>query len=233
MKKILALFVCLCLPRIAVANCHSCCTTPTDIQFCISSDGVNCTGGCDCCPSESQIGQNSDGTYFCCKGDTPQVTAIEGKTGYQMCCKEGSTAYSNDGVNGYCCQGTATKGQICKENSNNGYCDNNQKVVEYKCCSSGSWVPYRSYDDAQWGYTLYACGGQDYCDKEEGGSWMALTYQYSSAAQNAETYYGCGRCLSGYLTKFTDENGSYRYLCCPTSGETYEPNCSSPDTKYN
>lgn len=110
------------------ANCHQCCTNPSDVLYCISSDdGKNCSGGCECCPSASQIGRNSDDTYFCCQGDTPQVTDIQGKEGYKRCCKDGQIAVANSSNHaGICCQ----DGQVAVVNY-----ANNVGEDGYTCCN--------------------------------------------------------------------------------------------------
>lgn len=218
LPKILIFVCCLSWVQTAFANCFSCCSNPSDIQFCISSDGKDCTGGCDCCPSASQIGQNPDNTYFCCKEDTPQVTSILGKDGYQMCCKDGAVAFSNDGINGQCCDGEVYK----------------NKEEKYVCCS-GSTPQATSVND--WddkiccakGDTAYTnlngshlcCSGTPYCyETRDGGceGWSHLT-----------TNLCCPKGGNIFEFKTGENDTSPIRVCCPEGTSLYPHNLNPAD----
>lgn len=167
----------------AWASCYQCCTNPSDIVYCISSeDGKNCTGGCDCCPSASQIGQNPDGTFFCCKGDTPQVTDVQGKEGYKICCQDGQSAYLTTSGASVCCAGTVTFGPPSTVTS-----ATTQADYSWHCCEHGSWVLER--EDGETNEKRYVCGGDAYCQAVYGaGTWMMT----SGGERTDQNQYGCG-----------------------------------------
>lgn len=166
------LFLVLCSFRVYALGCNTCCSTPSDTLFCISStDGVTCPGGCDCCPEDGKIHQNpTTEQYLCCSKETPYfyetytLTATEGSGTYvsqgYSCqkCPEGQV-YASADLGCVACKGTVSGG------STGSCCTTVQtltgspwskplEVESYQMCCSGGGSAYT-------GYCLYEGDGTD------------------------------------------------------------------------